>query len=100
MTDLSMVDSSDKELDATTPGPNYYVMVKFAFKKATRHYVGMIVKPADDFFKYFILVYSRFCLEIIYQPTMQIMVELSIQFSNLLYLIYFWQKTNLKKVST
>ena len=49
MTDLSMVDSGDEELDATTLGPNDYVMVTFASKKATRHYVGMIVKPADEF---------------------------------------------------
>ena len=49
MTYLSMVDSGDEELDATTLGPNDYVMVKVASKKAIRHYVGMIVKPADAF---------------------------------------------------
>lgn len=49
MTDLSMVESGDKELGATILGPNYYVMVKFASKKAIRHYAGMIVKPADEF---------------------------------------------------
>ena len=49
MTDLSMVDSGDEELDATTLGPNDDVMVKFASKKAIRHNVGMIVKPADEF---------------------------------------------------
>ena len=49
MTDQSMVNSGDEELDATTLGPDDYVMVKVASKKATRHYVGMIVKPADEF---------------------------------------------------
>ena len=33
VTDLSMVDSGDEELDATTLGPNDYVMVKFAYKQ-------------------------------------------------------------------
>ena len=42
-----MVDSGDVELDATTLGPNDHVIVKFTSKKAIRHYVGMIVKPAD-----------------------------------------------------
>ena len=35
MTDLSMVDSGDEELDAIILGPNYYVMVKYASKKAS-----------------------------------------------------------------
>ena len=47
MTDLSMVDRGDEELDATTLGPNDYVMVKFASKKA--HYVGIIIKPVNEF---------------------------------------------------
>ena len=49
MTDLFMVDSGDKELDAIILGPNYYVMVKFASKNSIHHYAGMIVKRADEF---------------------------------------------------
>ena len=30
---------------------DYYVMVKFASKKAIHHYAGMIVKPADGEFE-------------------------------------------------
>ena len=48
VTALSMVDSGDEELGATTLGPNDCVIVKFASKKAIRHYVGMIVKPTDE----------------------------------------------------
>ena len=47
------------------------------------------------YFSLFSILLEIVLLEIIYQPTMQIMVELSIPFSNLFHLIYFG--TGLKK---
>lgn len=55
--DLPMVDSGDEEHDATTLTPNDYVMLMS--KKATSHFVGMIVKNTDEFTNEFEVTFPK-----------------------------------------